>query len=387
MIVCYLGRLYSLIKKIKKKVLIVGAGLAGSTIARILAEENIEVKILEKRNHIAGNIFDYINRHDERIHKYGPHLLHCNKNDKALSFLSKFTEWIFYEHRVRAILPDGATTPLPVNKKTIEHVFGKNFENEQEVKNFLNKIRNNKIIPKNTDQFFEANVGNKLADLFFRPYTKKMWGIDPEELSISVGSRLPIRTNEDDRYFNDNFQALPKNGYTKMIEKMLDHKNINVNLNTNFEKGMEIDFDHSFLCMPIDKFFDYRFGTLPYRSIIFEEKEETSNDLEVPVMNFTDKSPYTRKTQWNLFPNSARSKNNIKTITYEIPCSMDRNPEEFYYPVQTANSKKIYESYLKLSKMQKNLTFCGRTGLFKYIDMVPAVKLHQKIAYKYLKTL
>ena len=136
MIVCYLGRLYSLIKKIKKKVLIVGAGLAGSTIARILAEENIEVKILEKRTHIAGNIFDYINRHDERIHKYGPHLLHCNKNDKALSFLSKFTEWIFYEHRVRAILPDGATTPLPVNKKTIEHFLGRILKTSKKLKIF-----------------------------------------------------------------------------------------------------------------------------------------------------------------------------------------------------------------------------------------------------------
>ena len=372
-------------KLFNKNILIVGAGIAGATIARILAEHDLQVQIIDKRNHIAGNTFDFVNANNERIHKYGPHLLHCNKKEKSLKFLSNFTEWIFYEHRVRALLPNGNTTSLPINKQTIEDVYGRKFKNEDEVKGFLDLIRNKEISPQNTDQFFEANLGNKLADLFFRPYTKKMWGIEPKELNISVGARLPIRTNDDDRYFSDSFQALPKEGYTKMIESMLDHKNINIKLNIQFQKGMEIGFDHSFLCIPIDKFFNYKFGVLPYRSIILEEREELlEKDLETPVLNFTDSSPYTRKTQWDLFPNSKRSKTNIKTVTYEKPCSMEDNPNEYFYPINTKNSKIIYEKYKKFAKKEKKITFCGRTGLFKYIDMIPAVTIHQKIAYQFL---
>ena len=326
----------------KDKILIVGAGLAGSTIARILAENSFKIVIIEKRDHIAGNVFDFINANNERIHKYGPHLLHCRKNSEALKFLSKFTEWVKYEHKVRALLQDGRTTPLPVNKLTIEDIFEKSFETEQATKEFLDNIRNKKFIPKNTDELFETTVGNKLADIFFRPYTKKMWGIDPKKLSISVGARLPVRTNDDCRYFNDEFQALPKNGYAEMVNKMLDHKNIEICLDTPFYKGMENKFFHSFLSIPIDEYYDYEFGPLPYRSILFENRLEEGYDLDSPVINFTDNSPYTRKTQWNLFPNSPNIKVDLKTITYEKPCSMDLNPGEYYYPVQTNDSKIIF---------------------------------------------
>ena len=226
----------------KDKILVVGAGLAGSTIARILAENSYKVVIIEKRKHVAGNVFDFINQNNERIHKYGPHLLHCRKNSEALKFLSRFTEWVKYEHKVRALLNDGRTTPLPINKITIEDIFEKSFENEETTRKFLDHIRNKDLSPTNTDELFESTVGNKLADIFFRPYTKKMWGIDPKQLSISIGARLPIRTNEDCRYFNDEFQALPKFGYTEMVKKMLDHKNIEINLNTDFIKGMELKF-------------------------------------------------------------------------------------------------------------------------------------------------
>ena len=269
-----------------KKVLIVGAGLAGSTIARVLADSNVKVEILEKRDHIAGNIFDFINSNNERIHKYGPHLLHCNKNSNGLAFLSRFTEWIHYEHRVRALLKDGRTTPLPINKITLQDVYKVNFKSEEEVKLFLDKIRNKSLSPKNTDEFFEANVGNKLADIFFRPYTKKMWGLDPRNLEINIGARLPIRTNDDTRYFNDNFQALPKDGYSEMVKKMLDHENIEIYLDTPFNKDMECQFFHSFLTIPIDEYFNYQFGPLPYRSILLSSGDmgfsaEKTIDLEV----------------------------------------------------------------------------------------------------------
>ena len=153
--------------------MIVGAGLAGATIARSLADKNFFVDIIDKRNHIAGNIFDFNNSNLERIHKYGPHLLHCDKNSPALKFLNRFTDWIPYEHRVRALLSDGRTTPLPINKLTIEDVFNKKFKNELEVQEFLDSIRNKNLIPKNTDEFFESSVGDRLANIFFRPYTKK----------------------------------------------------------------------------------------------------------------------------------------------------------------------------------------------------------------------
>ena len=369
------------------RILIVGAGLAGATIGRILAENSFRILIIEKRNHIAGNVFDSVNLNNERIHKYGPHLLHCRENSEGLRFLSRFTEWVKYEHKVRALLNDGKTIPLPINKVTIEYIFGKSFESEENTIEFLDKVRNKDLIPKNTDELFESTVGNKLSDIFFRPYTKKMWGIDPKELSISIGARLPVRTNEDCRYFNDEFQALPKYGYTEMVKKMLNHKNIDVYLNTPFTKGMELEFFHSFLSIPIDEYFGFEFGQLPYRSILFEDRLEEGDDLDAPVINFTDDSPYTRKTQWNLFPNSLNFSGNLKTITYEKPCSIDCNPGEYYYPVQTKDSKKVLGSYENLSKKEKSITFIGRTGLFKYIDMIPAVEIHMRLAYKFMKGL
>ena len=368
----------------KIRILIVGAGLAGATIARSLAEENFFVHIIDKRNHVAGNIFDFNNSYLERIHKYGPHLLHCNKNSPALKFLSRFTDWIPYEHRVRALLSDGRTTPLPINKLTIEDVFNKKFKNELEVKKFLDSIRNKNLIPKNTDEFFEASIGDKLANIFFRPYTKKMWGIHPKYLSIGIGSRLPIRTNNDTRYFNDNFQALPKNGYTKMIENMISHENIKLSLETIYENQMEKDYDKIFLCIPIDKYYRYKFGILPYRSILFENRKEKGDDLESPVINFTDEEKYTRKTQWSLFPNSYQKANNVKTITYEIPCSMEENPDEYYYPVQTKESNILFNKYKELSLQDSKLTFCGRTGLFRYIDMIPTVLIHLNMAKEFI---
>ena len=371
--------------KQSREILIVGAGLAGTTIARILAENLIKVKILEKRNHIAGNAFDFINQNNERIHKYGPHLLHCNRNSKALSFLSRFTEWIDYEHKVRALLSDGRTTPLPINQITLEDIFNKKFRNEIEVKEFLDSIRNKNLIPNNTDELFEFSVGEKLSNIFFRPYTKKMWGIEPNKLSSSIGARLPVRINKDTRYFTDEFQALPKNGYTKMVSNMLDHPLIEVCLNTNYEKGMENDYDHAFLCIPIDKFFGYEYGMLPYRSIIFENRIENTSDQEAAVINFTDNSKYTRKTQWSLLPNSPKKTFKNKTITYEIPCSMDLNPEEYYYPINTKDSNEIFNKYKSLAKNIKNISFCGRAGLFKYIDMIPAVDIHLRMANKFVK--
>ena len=370
---------------IKNKVLVVGAGLSGSSIARILAEAGIKVDLIEKRNHIAGNAFDYLNEQGERIHKYGPHLLHGDINSKAVRFLSRFTEWVPYEHKVRALLPNNQTTPLPVNITTLEDIYNIKFEDEEKANNFLEEIRENQLIPTNSDELFLASVGEKITNILFRPYTKKMWGVDPKELSIKVGARLPVRKSRDDRYFQDTFQALPKDGYTSMVKKILKHNNISIELNKEFNKEIEKEYDYCFLCIPIDVYFDNLYGKLPYRSIIFENKLKTDCLHNGAVTNFTDNSKYTRVTKWKSFPNCTTVKSENYTYTYEIPCSIDDNPGEYYYPIQTNKSKIMYMQYAKLAKSKKNVVFCGRTGLFKYIDMIPAIMIHLKLAENYLK--
>ena len=369
----------------KDSLLIVGAGFGGATLARIFAENDYKVKVIDKRDHIGGNSYDYLNENNERIHKYGPHLLHGDANSKAIKFLSRFTKWTKYEHKVRALLSDMSTTSLPINRNTLEHIFKIKLNDKIDTRNFLDSIRDKNIIAKNSDELFLSSVGEKLADIFFRPYTKKMWGIDPKELDVQIGARLPVRTNRDERYFTDNFQFLPKNGYNSLFERMLDHKNIQVNLNTEFTKSMEKHYLHNFLCLPIDQYFNYCFGKLPYRSLLFENKILKNKNLSAPQVNFTDNSSYTRMTQWDLLPNCPSKNATQHTLTYEIPVDINENPGEYYYPVQTQKSRMIFAQYEDLSNQFDNITFCGRTGLFKYIDMVPAVSIHIQKAYNFLK--
>ena len=368
----------------KNSILIVGAGFGGATLARILAEKDFKVLVIDKRDHIGGNSYDYVNENNERIHKYGPHLLHGDADSKAIKFLSRFTEWIKYEHKVRALLDDKRTTSLPINRNTLEDIFKIKLSNDIDTREFLDSIRDKSIIPKNTDELFLSSVGEKLSNIFFRPYTRKMWGLDPKELDVQIGARLPVRTNRDERYFTDNFQFLPKNGYSFLFERMFDHKNIQVNLQTEFSKSMEKHYFHNFLCLPIDQYFDYCFGRLPYRSLIFENKL-MMNNLSAVQVNFTDNSHFTRMTQWNLLPNCPEKKSDKNTITYERPVDINENPGEYYYPVQTQSSREIYRKYDDLSKKFEHITFCGRTGLFKYIDMVPAVSIHIQKALNFLK--
>ena len=253
-----------------QRILVVGCGFAGATIARVLAEAGYRVDLIDKRSHIGGNAYDRLHENGERLHVYGPHLLHGKADSAAVRFLSRFTDWIPYEHRVRALLPDGRTTPLPVNRTTLEDVFGVQLPEESDAQTLLARKRQHIEQPANTDEFFLANVGRELADLFFRPYTRKMWGRDPKDLAASIGARLPVRVNRDDRYFQDDFQALPAEGYTALFEHMLDHVNISVRLNTQFEQSMLDSYQHSFLSIPIDVFFGCCYGPLPYRSIQFE---------------------------------------------------------------------------------------------------------------------
>ena len=249
-----------------KKILVVGCGLTGAVISRILADNNFDIDIIDKRNHIAGNTYDFTNSENIRVHKYGPHLFHTN-NKKVVDFIKKFSEWVEYKHKVKAILKDGRYVTLPVN------------------------IETRKIVG-------EENI----IETFFRPYSEKMWGMKLEELSPDILKRVPIRNDHNEFYFpNDLYQLIPKLGYTNFIEKLLDHNKINVCINTPFLKQMEEDYHHIFNSMPIDEYYDFRYGELNYRSIKFHDMNIPSPKLLPTVtVNFTN-SGTTRMTEWKIY--------------------------------------------------------------------------------------
>ena len=321
-----------------KKILIVGAGFSGTVIARELAEAGHLIKIIDKRDHIGGNAYDYIDEYGIRIHKYGPHIFHTN-NDKVVKWLSRFTEWTDYQHKVKAQLADGRYVTLPVNRETKEIVG-------------------------------EENV----IDTFIRPYTKKMWGMEIEDLDPSILQRVPIRDDNNELYFpKDEYQMLPKNGYTALFEAILDHENISVSLEVNFDSISESDFDFIFNSMPIDAYFDFCFGELPYRSIKFHNVMlPTSKLLPVPCVNFTHNGPNTRMTEWKNFPGHGENCE-ATVVTYEEPCDYRDNNMERYYPVKDISgaNRETYKKYRDLTP--SNMKFIGRCGMYVYVDMDMAI--------------
>lgn len=330
------------------KILIVGAGFYGSVLARELSDAKYDVHVIDKRSHIAGNAYDYVNSKGIRVHKYGPHILHTN-NAKVFAYLSRFTDWVPYKHKVKAVLQDGTFVTLPVNKET-------------------------------KDIVGEDNI----IDIFFKPYTKKMWDKDIYELDPSIINRVPIRDDLNEYYFpNDEYQFMPMSGYTKLFENLLD--GIKVSLNTPFDKLMENDYDFIFNSMPIDEYFDYRYGKLPYRSIKFHTFDiPKKNILPTSVVNFTDDSKFTRVTEWKNFPNNYSYDCNLTTLTYEEPCDFEDNDFERYYPVKDIDqgNRKLYEKYKKL--IPNNINFIGRCGLYVYIDMDQAVSSALALSKKFI---
>ena len=336
-----------------KSVLIVGAGLSGAVIARRLAEANCKVTVMDKRDHIGGNCFDFTNQYGIRVHKYGPHLFHTS-NQEVVDFLSRFTEWVDYKHKVKAMLKDGSYVTLPVNRET-KRIVG------------------------------EENI----IDTFIRPYTLKMWGKSIEEIDPSILSRVPVRDDDNEFYFpNDTFQAMPKDGYTKMFERMLDHPNITTLVSATFSKRMEPHFDFIFNSMPIDTYFDNCYGELPYRSIKFHTVDlPFPKVLPVATVNFTHDGAHTRVTEWKNIPVHGEN-GSMTTLTYEEPCYYRDNNFERYYPVKDADGKnretyKKYESLVDASKME----FIGRCGQYAYLDMHQAASSALAISKRYIESL
>ena len=330
------------------KILIVGAGLSGVTIARELADRGHKVHVIDRRDHVAGNAYDYDNEYGIRVHKYGPHLFHTN-NEKVFQWLTRFTDWVEYRHKVKAQLKDGRYVTLPVNKET-------------------------------KDIVGEENI----LDIFFRPYTKKMWGVELDKLNPDIINRVPIRDDDNELYFpDDKIQYMPRNGYTKMVENILHHHNITVDLKVHFNKLLEKDYDHVFNSMPIDEYYEFKYGKLPYRSIKFETISlPIPKALPTAVVNFTHNGPKTRVTEWKNIPSHGNNKY-MTTLTFEEPCDYLENNFERYYPVKDAsgNNKKTYEKYKKLQS--KNMTFIGRCGLYAYLDMHQAINSSLAIAKRF----
>lgn len=284
--------------------LVVGAGFAGATYARVLAEAGQRVDVIDRRPHIAGNAYDEVSPSGVRVHRYGPHLFHTN-NERVVEWLRRFGAFVPYEHRVQAELVDGRCVPLPVNRRTIEAVFGVTLGDEAQVQAFLRRQGEPIAAPRNAGEYLRSQIGAVLTDLFFRPYTRKMWALDLEDLSADVVKRIPIRPDDEDRYFpNDRFQMLPRDGYARVFAAILDHKLIRVTLNQAFDKAMLSTYLHCFNSMPIDEYFDQMFGMLPYRSIRFHhvERPNAQEHGTAATINFTDHGRFTRETDWSRLP-------------------------------------------------------------------------------------
>ena len=356
--------------------LIVGAGFAGSVLAERLASQlNKKVLVIDKRNHIGGNAYDHFNNDGILVHKYGPHIFHTNSKD-VFDYLSQFTEWRQYEHRVQASV-DGQLVPIPINMDTINKLYGLNLTSFEVEEFFQSKAEDINPI-RTSEDVVVSRVGRELYEKFFRNYTRKQWGMDPSELDKSVTSRVPVRTNRDDRYFSDTFQAMPLRGYTAMFEKMLNHPNIKIMLNTDYHEILDIiPFKEMIYTGPVDEYFDFKYGKLPYRSLEFKHETHDKQQYQpAPVVNYPNEHPYTRVTEFKYLTGQDHHKT---SIVYEYP-KAEGDP---YYPVPKPENAELYNKYKKLADETPGVHFVGRLATYRYYNMdqvvAQALTLYKKL--------
>ncbi|HZQ47691.1 MAG TPA: UDP-galactopyranose mutase [Verrucomicrobiae bacterium] len=345
--------------------LIVGAGFAGSVLAeRLASQSNATCLIVEKRDHIGGNAHDGHDAAGVLVHNYGPHYFRTN-SDRVVEYLSRFTEWHRVEYKILS-WTDGRHWQFPINLNTFEQLVGHPSSTE-EMQEALAKWRVPIENPRNSEEVIISQVGVRLYEKFFKNYTFKQWRRDPKDLDPSVCGRIPVRTNRDDRYLSDRFQALPKEGYTKLFEKMLAHPNIEVRLKTNFQEvRRQVQFKHMIYTGPIDEYFDHCFGALPYRSLRFE-KETLNQEYFQPVVqvNYPNDHEFTRIVE---IKHATGQKLPVTTIVREYP--QDYGPgREAYYPVPAPDSRAIYQKYYDLGRQQTKVSFIGRLAAYRYYNM------------------
>ncbi len=342
--------------------LIVGAGFAGSTLAeRLAAGLGKRVLLCDKRPHIGGNAFDHYDRAGILVHKYGPHIFHTASR-KIFDYLSRFTEWRSYEHRVLAQV-EGKLLPFPINLDTVNGLYGTRYGVDELAAHF-ERVAVRGIRARTSEEAVIGKVGRDLYEKFFRNYTRKQWGLDPSELDASVAARVPARMDRDDRYFTDEHQAMPRHGYTRLFENMLDHRNITIALNADYRDLVkEVRFDQMIYTGPVDAFFDYRLGALPYRSIEFKfETHEREWFQPGAVVNYPNEHDYTRITEFKYLTGQSHPRT---TVVYEYPTS-DGDP---YYPVPKPENAALYQRYKALADAVPDVHFVGRLATYKYYNM------------------
>jgi UDP-galactopyranose mutase len=358
----------------KKNIAIVGAGFSGAVIANQLAQAGYNVEIFEARDHIAGNC------HSERdeetgvmVHVYGPHIFHTD-NERAWEFINRYGTFKPYVNRVKAITNNRVFT-LPINLLTINQFFGKTFR-PAEAQAFIQSLGDKSI--ENPTTFEEQAlrfVGRELYEAFFKTYTMKQWGLHPSELPASILKRLPVRFNYDDNYFNHKYQGMPADGYTAIVENMLKMPGISVHLSTPFDPAAKTDYDHVFYSGPIDAWFKHVEGRLPYRTLDFEVFRDTGDYQGNAVINYCDDSKsYTRITEHKHFSPWEQHERTICYMEYSRQCEVDDTP---YYPIRQAREKAQLEKYVNLARNETNVTFVGRLGTYRYLDM--DVTIHEAL--------
>jgi UDP-galactopyranose mutase len=367
--------------------IIIGAGFSGSVIAERIANVlNQKVLIIEKRNHIGGNCYDYKDENNIIIHKYGPHLFHTDYKD-VFDYLSNFTEWQLYHHKALAFI-DGKKVPIPFNLNTLYEVFPKTLAEKLETK-LLNKYHYNSKVPildllkeEDDDLKFLANF---IYEKVFKNYTAKQWGLKPEDIDPQVTARVPIYIGRDNRYFTDKYQAIPKDGYTKIFERMLNHPNIKIMLNTDFKELININYENKKIFFMkqeykgkliftgmIDELFNFKYGYLPYRSLELKfESIDQECYQEAPVVNYPNDYDFTRITE---FKHIHPIKSDKTTILKEYPKAYQSNKDIPYYPVFTKENQELYNKYKEEAERFNNLILMGRLADYKYYDMDDVVK-------------
>jgi UDP-galactopyranose mutase len=342
--------------------LIVGAGFAGSVLAERLARErNERVLVIDRRDHVGGNAFDIFNDDGLLIHRYGPHIFHTNAKS-VFDHLSRFTEWRPYEHRVLAEV-DGQRVPIPINLDTVNRLYGLDLTPDS-LKEWLAARAEPVAEIRTSEDVVVSTVGRELYEKFFRGYTRKQWGLDPSQLDKSVTARVPTRFDHDDRYFTDTYQAMPKHGYTAMFEAMLDHPNITVSVGTDYAAlGAVQTARRTIFTGPVDAYFDYRHGPLPYRSLRFEHvTRKVEWHQPVGVVNYPQTEDFTRVTEYKHITGQIHPRT---ALTYEYP-EAEGDP---YYPIPNPENQALFKRYERLALEQRDVWFVGRLATYRYYNM------------------
>ncbi|MEY8711622.1 UDP-galactopyranose mutase [Mangrovibacter phragmitis] len=364
-----------------KAIAIVGAGISGAVIARLLAEQGIKSVVFDKRDHIAGNC------HSERdeqtqvmLHVYGPHIFHTD-DQEVWEFVNQYSEFMPYTNRVKAVY-NGAVYSLPVNLHTINQFFRQTLS-PAEAKAFIEQQADKTITdPQNFEEQAISMIGKELYEAFFKGYTLKQWGCHPTELPASILKRLPVRFNYNDNYFNHKYQGMPKEGYTEMVAEILNHPNITVKLNTAFEQAMASEFNHVFYSGPLDGYFNYSEGRLGYRTLDFEQFSAEGDYQGTAVMNYCEETvPWTRITEHKYFSPWETHENTVCYKEYSRLCGEEDTP---YYPVRLVKERSLLNKYLDMAQSLESITFVGRLGTYRYLDMDVTIREAIDVARHFL---